>query len=138
MNSSEVAEKLGTTPKELRRFLRADPSYTNASHTSTRRYNFTDQDFPTLQRRFAAWQSKNVGRKRVAKTVSDVPTQPKRRVRPSKDVGLPTDILDRRLYTSERERLNQLSRERAQRLENQLMAAGLHLSQNRDRARGVS
>jgi hypothetical protein len=141
MNSSEAAAKLGTTPKELRRFLRADPSYTNASNTSSGRYGFSDQDFPTLQRRFTAWQSKNAGRKRrstvstatPAETVSVASKKPKRRVRANGAPGLPTEILDRRLYTSERDRVARLSRERVERLENQLMAAGLHVSQMRDR-----
>lgn len=133
MNSSQIAEKLGTTSKELRRFLRADPSYTNASNTSSGRYNFTDQDFPTLQRRFAAWQSKNAGRKRVPKMASDAPAQSKRRVRADGGPGLPTEFATRKLYASERARRDRLSHERVDRLEEKLIAANLHISQIRNR-----
>lgn len=137
MKSSEAAAKLGTTAKELRRFLRADPSYTNAAHTTSGRYSFTDQEFVILERRFSAWKNKNAGRKRSV-VVSPDSGSVERRSRRTDAPGLPTEIARRRLYASERERVRRLSNERVDRLEQQLLAAGLHISQMRTVEREVS
>jgi hypothetical protein len=138
MNTSEMAQKLGTDQRELRRFLRADPSYTNAAHTSAGRYNFTDQDIPVLRKRFTAWQSKNVNRKKRVRVVAPVtPASVDKVDRPTPSAdgtpGLPVDILNRKLFRTERERRDQLSRERAERLDAMLLANGHHLSQLRER-----
>jgi hypothetical protein len=138
VNSSEAARKLGTTSKELRRFLRADPSYTNAASTSSGRYNFTDSEFSILQRRFTAWQSKNAGRKRAPRVDGDASEPRTTRKRSNDQPGLPTGFATRKLYTSEREQRDRLSRERVERLEQQLLATGLHISQMRTREREVS
>lgn len=55
MDTTEVAEKLGTTPRVLRQFLRSDHS-TFVAVGSGARYDFNDRDFPTLQKRFGEWQ----------------------------------------------------------------------------------
>lgn len=130
MNTGDAAEKLGTTQKELRRFLRSDPSYTNASHTTAGRYNFTEADIPTLAKRFKVWQGKNVNRKRAPR----VEQQPaKRKVNPEGEPGLPVSILKRKLTREETKQRDEISRARVVRLEAQLMAAGNHLSQMTER-----
>jgi predicted Zn-dependent peptidase len=55
MDTSEVAEKLGTTPRILRQFLRS-PSSTFVAVGSGSRYDFTAKDLDTLRKRFADWQ----------------------------------------------------------------------------------
>jgi hypothetical protein len=55
MNTAEVAEQLKTSPKLLRRFLRADPTYMNAANTTDRRYTFEEKDMATLKKRFNKW-----------------------------------------------------------------------------------
>lgn len=139
MNSSEAAVKLGTTPKELRRFLRADSSYTNAANTSSGRYSFTDSEFLVLKSRFDAWMNKNAGRKRPrpVNVDADKPGTAQgmrddlRRTRNTDAPGLPKRFATARLTTSERERRDRLSHERVDRLEQRLLAAGLHISQLR-------
>lgn len=55
MNSAEVAEALGTTPKTLRAFLRS-PSSTFVAVGSGARYEFTESDLPTLKKKFTEWK----------------------------------------------------------------------------------
>jgi hypothetical protein len=65
MNTAEVAEHLGTTPRELRQFLRSDHS-TFVPVGSGARYDFTTRELPTLATRFTEW--KTAGRPRPAGT----------------------------------------------------------------------
>lgn len=128
MNTREVAEKLGTDPRRLRRFLRSDNTYRNAGQGG--RYEFTDKDIPTLRKRFAAWDestSKPTSEKSPA-------VQSSRRSRADAP-GMDASIANKpagKLTRTERERRDKLSRERVDRLEARLMAAGLHVSQRRD------
>ena len=55
MDTAEVAEKLGTTPRTLRQFLRS-PMSTFVAVGSGARYDFTEKDIPTIAKRFAEWQ----------------------------------------------------------------------------------
>lgn len=55
MNTAEVAEKLGTTPRILRQFLR-HPSSTFVAVGSGARYDFRSSDLATLKKRFTQWQ----------------------------------------------------------------------------------
>lgn len=55
LSTAEVAEQLGTVPKILRRFLRADAFYANVGCGG--RYAFTADDMPTLRKRYASWSS---------------------------------------------------------------------------------
>lgn len=69
MNTAEVAERLGTTPRELRQFLRSDHS-TFVPVGSGARYDFTARELPTLTTRFTEW--KTAGRPRPAGTKQPV------------------------------------------------------------------
>lgn len=62
--STEAAEEIGTTPRLLRRFLRSNDSWKNA--TQAGRYEFTESELKSLKIQFNKWYS---GRKvrRVSK-----------------------------------------------------------------------
>jgi hypothetical protein len=53
-SASEAAAKLGTDPKTLRRFLRANDSYRNVG--SGARYVFQTKDIDPLEKSFKAWK----------------------------------------------------------------------------------
>jgi DNA-binding transcriptional MerR regulator len=55
MDTAEVAAELGITARLLRQFLRSDYS-TFAAVGSGARYDFTDRDLPTIQKRFSEWK----------------------------------------------------------------------------------
>lgn len=55
MDTTQVATSLGTTPRTLRSFLRSNSS-TFIAVGSGSRYEFTESDIPTLQRRFDEWR----------------------------------------------------------------------------------
>lgn len=56
MDTSEVAEMIGTTPRMLRQFLRSGHS-TFVPVGSGARYEFSDRDIPTLTKRFGQWKA---------------------------------------------------------------------------------
>ena len=58
--TAEVAEKFGTTPRELRKFLRADARGRNAGDTlpgKGARYSIEGKALKGLQSRFTKWQA---------------------------------------------------------------------------------
>lgn len=124
MNTRQAAEALGTDSKRLRRFLRADPTYRNAGQGG--RYEFAEKDLTTLKKRFDAW---------VVKTAKSEPTRAPRRRGNREIPAMDESILGRALTSTEREERDKRSRERVDRLEERLRAAGLHVSQARDRTR---
>lgn len=65
MDTREVAERIGTTPRQLRQFLRSGHS-TFVPVGSGARYEFTDREIPTILRRFTDWL--NAGRPRPVAT----------------------------------------------------------------------
>jgi hypothetical protein len=54
LTTKQIAEALGTTPRELRVFLRASKDYSNAG--SGGRYAFATKDVGPMKTRFTAWQ----------------------------------------------------------------------------------
>ena len=54
-SSTEAAEQIGTTPRLLRRFLRSNDSWKNA--TQAGRYEFTESEMNSLQKQFDRWQA---------------------------------------------------------------------------------
>ena len=57
--TAEVAEKFGTTPRTLRKFLRADARGRNAADSlpgKGSRYAIEGKDLAPLKKRFGAWQ----------------------------------------------------------------------------------
>lgn len=53
LTTREVAEALGTTPRELRVFLRASKDYEACGAGS--RYVFVAADLPTMKNRYMTW-----------------------------------------------------------------------------------
>jgi hypothetical protein len=119
LSTAQVSEHLSTTPKILRRFLRADATYANAGAGG--RYAFTSSDLPTLARRFKAWNAKSSTRPAAVRVASE------------DDDAMSVEILQRRLTSRDREAIRLLSIQRVDRLEEQLKARGLHISQLRQR-----
>lgn len=117
-SASEAAAELGTDGKTLRRFLRQDSTYKNAG--SGGRYEFTTADMPKLTEKFNAWHNRPKSSKSTG--VALIEDQP----------GLAHSIVRSR-DPEDQARVRQLSRERVDRLEAALKAAGLHISQMRDR-----
>lgn len=67
--SLDAAEELGTTPRLLRRFIRENDSWTNATYAG--RYSFTESDVAALRRDFTKWRSQRPTRKHSAPKVTD-------------------------------------------------------------------
>jgi hypothetical protein len=133
MDTGEVAEAVGTTPRILRQFLRSRMS-TFVSVGSGSRYEFEDRDLPTIIARFADWS-------KAGKPKAMVPAVKKRKpskaiVQKAKDKAMweeeghveLEDIRDPRV----RRRVRQAAREAEQRLEMLLMSKGMHVSQRGD------
>ncbi|WP_431905594.1 sigma factor-like helix-turn-helix DNA-binding protein [Micromonospora carbonacea] len=143
MNSHEVAEALGTTPKTLRAFLRS-PSSTFRAVGSGARYEFTAADLPTLRKRFAEW----------SKSGKPKATTPKRRPGPhafcahpqtlsgntackqrKRDEGVWAEdgpvVLEDLADPDVRAKVRRIAAEQEARLELRLLAAGLHITQER-------
>lgn len=129
MNAAETAAELKTEAKILRRFLRADANYANAGAGG--RYVFSPEDLPQLRERFNAW---------LGDKAAKAPAKPKviKNATPADDIAaqrLPRRILGRKLYASERTRREAIGAARAERLDQMLLAAGLHISQIKERVR---
>lgn len=126
MNTSEVAAKLETTPKVLRRFLRQDTTYNNAGAGG--RYIFEDRDIPTLRKRFNDWADKNANRPRGAKVNS------KRRLSKGDNRSdiIPVEKIRSR-SPRDQAAIRAAAEARVDRLEEMLKAAGLHISQMKER-----
>lgn len=130
MNSADVANELGTDAKTLRRFIRQDPTYRNAGAGG--RYTFEASDMATLRKRFAAWQD-GIAKKAATKATA----RPRATTQADRD---------REVWEAEGEvvvpRMTRAVREAAEarvaELERRLLAAGLHISQMRDREEWAS
>ena len=126
LNTTDVASKLETSAKVLRRFLRQDPTYNNAGAGG--RYTFETRDIPTLKKRFNEWESKNANRPRGAKVNS------KRRLSKGdnrSDVVSVEKIRSRN--PRDRAAIRAAAEARVDRLEEMLKASGLHISQIKER-----
>lgn len=113
--STEAAEVIGTTPRLLRRFLRSNDSWKNA--TQAGRYEFTESELKSLQLQFNKWHA---GRKtrRVANMENDeldyldqdkgISIEDMHRLQD--DIGLRKQVLTRRMARQRRlnERLAEL------------------------------
>lgn len=142
MNTAEVADKLGTTPRVLRVFLRSSYS-TFAAVGSNSRYDFNESELATLHKRFKEWDAKGGKAKTTtAKKKRPKATTPARKTSPEveqrrrdeavwaeeEDIVLP-DIRDPRVRADVRRRA---AAQEAQ-LELLLLKAGLHITQMGDR-----
>jgi DNA-binding transcriptional MerR regulator len=129
MDTGEVAALLGTTAKNLRRFLRSAHSTFKAVGSGAR-YEFTSRDVPTLQREFMRWLRSRQQEQTVKEEKPRVRHARSQRERDEEvwaeegDVELP-DIRDPQVLMAVR----RAEAERVARLEERMMAAGLHVTQ---------
>lgn len=123
VNTTDAAKRLGTDPKTLRRFLRWKKS-TYEAVGSTGRYEFADTAIPELQKRFDKWYASKTAAKRP---VDDAQTSatPAEAVHDPADRIVLEDIRDPRV----RERVRAVQRSQEARLDERLLAAGLHITQ---------
>lgn len=136
MNTSEVAARLGTTPRALRIFIRQDPTYTNAGTGG--HYDFSERDLPVMRKKFDAWNASRSTRPARVATTPARSSRPKRTTyRANNDTPIGTEICDprvaNRLSNTERQYIKDFNNFRVIRLENRLKELGLHISQMRDR-----
>jgi hypothetical protein len=130
IDTKAVAAALGTEPKILRRFLR-DPKSTYAAVGSGSRYNFTENDLPELTRRFQEWSGNKASRPVIVRVPHDQDTQRKKDQAVWDEEGpvCMADIRDPRV----RRRVKEVAKAQMDRLDERLLAAGLHISQLRYR-----
>lgn len=140
MDTSQVAEVLGTSPRKLRVFLRSAFS-TFVPVGSGARYDFTDREVPTLRKRFTEWEKAGKPRppaqekptiKAARKSSAKLSAQERRDQEVWAEEGeikLP-DIRDPRV----RARAREDARAAEERLMLRLMAVGLHITQLGDKA----
>lgn len=137
MNTQEVASAVGTSPRQLRQFLRSGFS-TFVPVGSGGRYDFTEREIPTIRKRFIEWQG--AGKPRPVNRPAELPSAPtvqKNRAKLAQqrrrdeavwaeegEVVLP-DIRNPRV----RKRALADARAAEDRLMFRLMAVGLHLTQ---------
>jgi hypothetical protein len=112
--ATEMAKELGIEPKKLRALLRDSTEFTAPGSGAS--WAFTDGDKPRLRRIVKDWQGRPKGSK----------TQRTTSIRD--DAGLPMSVAMR-----DRRAVRLLSEARVDRLEEALLAAGLHISQINER-----
>lgn len=61
-SSQDAAKFIGTTARLLRRFIRQNDSWKNATHAG--RYEFTQEEVETLKKQFETWQGTRHRRER--------------------------------------------------------------------------
>lgn len=143
MDTTEVASKLGTTPRLLRQFLRSDYSTFQAVGSGAR-YDFTDKDLPSLEKRFGEWRKDGKPRPNVDHQRVKVTQAPKSQ--PTVNKHERQQLADRLVWAEEgevvmpdirdprvRARVKADAAAAEERLMMRLAAQGLHLFQLGDR-----
>jgi hypothetical protein len=131
MDTSEVAKRIGTTPRTLRAFLRSDYSTFQAVGSGAR-YDFTESELPTISKRFSAWRTEGAPRPEAKAKPVTAPKAPKAKPRIQDEkvwaeeapIKL-EDIRDPRI----RARVKADARAAEDRLATLLIARGLHVAQ---------
>jgi hypothetical protein len=67
--SLDAAEEIGTTPRLLRRFIRENDSWKNATHAG--RYSFTTSEMEALKKQFQAWQGTRSTRRTTSRVEAE-------------------------------------------------------------------
>jgi hypothetical protein len=132
IDTKAVASALGTEPKILRRFLR-DPKSTYAAVGSGSRYDFTENDLPELTRRFQEWAGNKASRPVTVRVAPDEDTQRLKDEAVWEEEG--PIFLDDIRNPQVRNRVKAIAAAQMARLDERLLAAGLHISQLRYRDR---
>lgn len=108
--ATEAAKELGIEAKKLRSLLRDSKEFTAPGSGAS--WTFTTGDFPRLRRIVKEWQDRPKGSKTQRTTVI------------RDDVGLPMSVA-----MKDKRAVRLISEARVDRLEEALLAAGLHISQ---------
>jgi hypothetical protein len=136
MDTAEVAAAVGTTPRLLRQFLRSDYS-TFQSVGSGARYDFTERDLPTIEKRFAEWKGDGKPRPDNDRKPKVTSAKPKTEAQVKRDADVWAeegpivfeDIRNPRV----RARVRRDAQAAEDRLMQRLLAAGRHITQLGDR-----
>lgn len=137
MDTAEIAGRLGTSPRDVRMFLRSSYS-TFVPVGSGARYDFTEKEFHTIEKRFTEWHTSGKPKPTEPKKIK-VPVRKsssKTNPRQERDVAVwdeegPVtldDIRDPRV----RARVRRDARAAEDRLMAMLIAAGIHVMQQGD------
>lgn len=128
MDTKEAAGVIGTTPRRLRQFLRSKKS-TYAAVGSTSRYEFEEAEIAELERRFKRWSDGKVQptpRHEVVQTKAATREERDKVVwREMGSVPRLDDLRDPRVLS----RVRRIAAEQEARLNQLLIAKGLHISQ---------
>ncbi|MET0416562.1 MAG: hypothetical protein ABW022_11140 [Actinoplanes sp.] len=133
MDTTEVAKRIGTTPRILRAFLRSEYSTFEAVGSGAR-YDFTETEVPTIDKRFNAWRS-------AGKPRAEVKSQaPAKKTRSEKTKS--QTVRDAEVWAEEtppvledlrdpriRARVRKDARAAEDRLATLLLAKGMHIAQ---------
>jgi hypothetical protein len=142
MDTADVATRLGTTPRVLRQFLRSSFS-TFQAVGSGGRYDFTDRDVSTIEKRFSEWRGAGKPRPN-GDAPSSTPRKPKLEIQRERDMAEWADEGPVELEDIRDPRVRARVRANARRAEDQLMmllmSKGRHITQlgNRDLDEKVS
>jgi len=137
MDTNDIAARLGTTPRNLRAFLRSGYS-TFQSVGSGARYDFTPAEVQTIERRFSEWRAAGKPKPDTGKRKKSSPPKPSRdelQAKYDREVWeeegpvVLEDIRDPKV----RARVLRDAKAAEDRLAMMLMAAGRHVSQLGDR-----
>lgn len=69
-SSADAAAELNVHPRVLRRFIRSNESWKNATHAG--RYSFSEADMRSLKVQFPKWQSGRVPRRSVVESIEEI------------------------------------------------------------------
>lgn len=126
MDTREAAERLNITPRELRKFLRADPESQNAGCGG--KYTFSAADITRLRKRYKGYKQGDfkrvVVREKKPKVKAEKPSQQTQLI----EAGLPITILHlRRMSEKARKQRDTINAVREARLIQALKDNGLYL-----------
>lgn len=69
-SSAEAAAELDVHPRVLRRFIRSNDSWKNATHAG--RYSFSEADIRSLKVQFPKWQSGRAPRRSTVESIEEI------------------------------------------------------------------
>lgn len=114
-SSAEAAAELDVHPRVLRRFIRSNDSWKNATHAG--RYSFSESEMKSLKVQFPKWQSNRIPRRSTTQAVEEIAEldldpgiNPEDMTRMKTDPAFRREVLERRRIRNEklRARISQL------------------------------
>jgi len=138
MDTKQAATAIGTEARVLRRFLR-DPKSKHSTVGSGSRYDFKEEQLADLKREFMSWQQAKPAAVRAPRDpdakqreIDEAVWAEEAAARANRGLGpiVMGDLRDRNVLA----RVRRVAAAREDRLNERLMAAGLHISQMNRRA----